>query len=213
MSTGEAYDAIAGAYEARKLSAPPARWSEELLRRLVQRLPPGARVLDVGCGPGVELARLRAAGLEAYGVDLSRRVLRAARGRAGDRVVQGDVLRLPFADGTLDGAWSLHALLHVADLGRALAEVARVLRPGAPAALTLALGQGVTREPVAYAPAVTRTFVHHREAAARQALHDAGLDVTRAGVDDDGRPTLWVEARARASGEVSRAGRGPRGPC
>jgi ubiquinone/menaquinone biosynthesis C-methylase UbiE len=89
----------------------------------------GARVLEVGCGTGLVLARVAPATRSAIGVDLSPGMLARARGR-GLRVVRGSVMALPFADGSFDVVYSFKVLAHVPAIERALAEITRVTRPG-----------------------------------------------------------------------------------
>jgi ubiquinone/menaquinone biosynthesis C-methylase UbiE len=98
---------------------------------------PGQTVLDVGCGPGTDLARLAdAVGGEGsvIGVDREDRMLEEARRRMTDRpnveLLLGDVLDLPIPDGGIDRARTDRVLQHVADPARAVEEVRRVLRPG-----------------------------------------------------------------------------------
>ena len=189
-----AYDRIATAYGQRKAAAPLADWSQALQSTLLSGVRPGGTVLDLGCGHGFEVEDVRAAGLDAVGIDLSWGMLRAAQQRARGRVVQGDLTRLPVATGRVSAVWSLHALLHVADLQGALCEVARVLEPGGTAALTFAVGDGVTDEPVAWLPEVQRRFVHVPLPVVRQALDRAGLLVRRQGLEPGARTTCWVLA-------------------
>lgn len=87
------------------------------------------RVLEVGCGTGLILGRLAGIASEAWGVDLSPGMLRAAHER-GLRVVQGSATQLPFADCSFDTVCSFKVLAHVPDIRTALAEIARVTRPG-----------------------------------------------------------------------------------
>ncbi len=117
---------------------------EDLLRRqaswfaparawLLERVDVGRRgpVLDLGAGYGAvtgELAR-RAAG-PAVALDLAVGALRAAPGMAGPPRVGGDARRLPLAGATIDMVFSQLTLLWISPLETALAEVARVLRPG-----------------------------------------------------------------------------------
>jgi len=146
-------------------------------------------VADFGCGPGRHLGEIRARGMRPVGLDLSAGMLRQARGRSGEPLVQADLRALPLRDGCLDGAWSSYALLHLDDhgLARSLVEVARVLRPGGCAALVLAgAGEGHRGgsflEPVAYAPERSRWF-HVRELGeAVGAARGAGLEVLQADV-------------------------------
>ena len=103
--------------------------------------PEGARVLEVGCGPGHLSVRLaRRHGLEMTGLDLDPAMIERARANA-DRVVDGeerrpsflvgDAASMPFPDGTFDLVVSTMSMHHWADPAAGLAEMARVLRPGA----------------------------------------------------------------------------------
>jgi SAM-dependent methyltransferase len=88
------------------------------------------RVLEVGCGWGDLAARVaEETGAEVVAVDLAPRMVELARERGVDARV-GDVQELPFADGEFDAAIAAWMLYHVPDLDRAVAELARVLRPG-----------------------------------------------------------------------------------
>jgi ubiquinone/menaquinone biosynthesis C-methylase UbiE len=93
--------------------------------------PQGATVLDAGCGFG-EVARLmRAARPDLSFVMLNFSAEQLALAPRGDglRPVRGDFHALPLADGSLDAAMFLYALCH-GDQRQALAEAARVVRPG-----------------------------------------------------------------------------------
>jgi SAM-dependent methyltransferase len=101
------------------------------VRRL--RLPPGATVLDAGCGTGATLGAVARArpDLRLVGLDLSGFAIRAARGKSGALVAIGSVNDLPFADASIDAILSVDVLYHRAvDERRALAEAIRCLRPG-----------------------------------------------------------------------------------
>ena len=88
------------------------------------------RVLEVGGGPGELAARIRLElGCEVVMIDLSERMVELARERGVDARV-GDVQELPFEDESFDVAVAAWMLYHVPDLERALAELARILRPG-----------------------------------------------------------------------------------
>lgn len=83
------------------------------------------RVLEVGCGRGELAERLLRRGFQVVAVDQSERMVELTRARHVHAQV-GDVQDLPFADGEFDVATANFMLYHVADIGRALAELARV---------------------------------------------------------------------------------------
>ncbi len=88
------------------------------------------RVLEVGGGKGELGERLvRELGVELLEIDQSERMVELMRGRGLDALV-ADVQALPCADGEFDCAVAAWMLYHVPELDRALAELARVLRPG-----------------------------------------------------------------------------------
>ena len=102
--------------------------------------PEGARVLEVGCGPGHLSIRLaRQHGLDVTGLDLDPAMIErtranAYRARDGEErrpsFLVGDVAALPFPDGTFDLVVSTMSMHHWADPTAGLTEIARVLRPG-----------------------------------------------------------------------------------
>jgi len=101
-------------------------WRRATVRALA--LPPGSLVLDLACGTG-DLSRLAVrAGYRVVGSDLSAGML--AANRAATPLVEADVRSLPFPDGVFDGLVCGYALRNFTDLAPALAETARVLRPG-----------------------------------------------------------------------------------
>ena len=92
----------------------------------------GARTaLDVGCGEGRFCRMLAAAGIAATGIDPTEALLEAARARhPGGDYRRGQAEALDLADGGYDLVVSYLTLLDIADIGRAIPEMARVLRPG-----------------------------------------------------------------------------------
>ena len=126
------FDRIAPVYDAmnRVMTAGlDVRWRRLAAGAVVQ---PGDRVLDGACGTGdLALAALRAGAGRVTGLDFSPAMLeRARRKAAAVEWVQGDLLALPFADGTFDVATVGFGVRNVADLPLALRELRRVLRPG-----------------------------------------------------------------------------------
>jgi demethylmenaquinone methyltransferase / 2-methoxy-6-polyprenyl-1,4-benzoquinol methylase len=107
------------------------RWRRHTRQCL--ELEPGQRVLDLAAGTGVSTAELRRSGAQAIACDFSLGMLRAGRANKRRRrvpFVAGDALHLPFADGAFDAATISFGLRNVADVPKALGELARVVRPG-----------------------------------------------------------------------------------
>ena len=99
------------------------------------------RVLEVGCGMGNFAERLaRETSAKVVATDLSTRMVELARERGLDARV-ADVQDLPFDDGEFDCTVANAMLYHVADLDRALSELARVLEPGGKL-VALTIGEG-----------------------------------------------------------------------
>lgn len=88
-----------------------------------------ARVLELGCGTGLILARVAEFAKEAVGIDLSEGMAQRARDRGLD-VHIGSVCDLPFEDDRFDLAYSFKVLAHIPDIEAAIREAARVTRPG-----------------------------------------------------------------------------------
>lgn len=97
-----------------------------------------ARLIEVGCGPGVDAEAFQEQGLSVTGVDLSLQHVMLCRAQGLDAHV-ASVQSLPFVDDAFDAAWTMSTLLHVpnAALGDALVELRRVLVAGAPLAIGL----------------------------------------------------------------------------
>lgn len=139
------FDAIAPRYDLLNhvLSAGMDRgWRDRAVDAL--SLPPHARVLDLCTGTG-DLAMAivqRANGATVVGVDFAGEMLRLARakvrGASLDRrisLVRGDATRIPLPDNSCDGATIAFGIRNVAEPERALAELARVMRPAASLAI------------------------------------------------------------------------------
>ncbi|WP_019179591.1 class I SAM-dependent methyltransferase [Microbacterium yannicii] len=117
-------DVAAGWAELWGSFAAPAQ--DELIARCA--IGPGTRVLDVGCGSGEFLARLREAGAEPTGAEPAPAMAAAASAHAP--VVQADAENLPFEKGRFDVVTAVNALQFADDTTAALREFARVLGPG-----------------------------------------------------------------------------------
>jgi len=97
----------------------------------------GHRVLEIGCGAGNVLAQVPSR--ERSGVDLSDFLLEIARRNCGPGVnlVKGNAERLPFNDEAFDRVYCTEVIEHVQDPEKVVEELARVLRPGGRAVVSL----------------------------------------------------------------------------
>lgn len=123
------FDAIAGRYDLvnRVMTfGMDVGWRRRAVRQL--RLPGGALVADLACGTGDLCRELSRDGYRAVGFDFSLGML--AKATTDVPLVQADVLRLPLADRSVDGATCGFALRNVVDLDAFFGELARVVRPG-----------------------------------------------------------------------------------
>lgn len=119
------------------------RWTRRAIIEGIGPLSPGAAVADLGCSTGFLLEDLHATYPEArlLGVDLIAAGLRKAHAAVPEaRLLQADVCELPIEDESLDAVVSANLLEHVPEDRRALGEIARVLKPGRPAALIVPAG-------------------------------------------------------------------------
>jgi SAM-dependent methyltransferase len=137
--SGLGYDRAASARLEQAYTTRDVQEQRDAVRRALQARA-GEEILDLGSGPGIlacELAVEVGPGGRVTAVDVSVEMNAIASRRAheaglGDRidVVRGDALALAFPDGCFDAAVSTQVLEYVDDVGRALRELRRVLRPG-----------------------------------------------------------------------------------
>lgn len=105
-----------------------AGWDEGFYAKYADTLKPtagGGRALDVGCGVGQVVARLKEAGVEAYGVDVSEPNIERAR-KFSDRCQLYDGTSLPFADRHFASVGALNVLEHVDEPEAFIRELVRV---------------------------------------------------------------------------------------
>ncbi len=136
---------------------------------LLDPLRPTATIVEIGCSTGYLLEDLRAAYPLArlIGFDLIASGLHKAHAALPECVVaQADAREIPLADGCADALMSVNLLEHVEDDRRALAEIKRVLRPGAAAVLVIPTGPGLYH--------YYDSFLHHERRYGRGEMAEKG---------------------------------------
>lgn len=123
------YDRIGSGYVRRRR----ADGDVELLEEIIDRVEPGAPVLDAGCGAGIPVLSILSDHFTAYGVDISPEQLKLARENVPSAsLVCQDVSRLPFPDETFAAICLYYVLFNVPreDHRGVLEEFYRTLQPG-----------------------------------------------------------------------------------
>lgn len=113
----------------------PIDYHLHLMRTALGAPPLSGRVLDAGAGEGIDLASVGLTpGCRAVGVELSPGGIRATAARISTvpnaRLVQGNILAMPFRSAAFDAAYSYGVVHHTIDPAGAVREIVRALRPG-----------------------------------------------------------------------------------
>jgi ubiquinone/menaquinone biosynthesis C-methylase UbiE len=196
--TRESYDRIAPQYLEKTRRRELLR---DEFRAFTAALRPGARLLDVGAGPGFDAALLASSGFRPVAVDLSRGMLEAGRADYPVPRAQCDMRALPVGDRSLDGVWVNASLLHLRreDAARALREFFRVLRPGGVVHLSVKSGESGRFETARYGE--PRWFTYWTAANLDEQIIAAGFEIAesrlRERTTDNWHVRLVVRPRQR----------------
>lgn len=166
------------------------------LERFLNVLPGGARVLDLGCGPGKAAARMQARGFQVAAWDASPEFVAWARDTYG---VAADVAEFAALTSVAeyDGIYANFSLLHApkADMPDHLARIARALMPGGRFHIGMKTGTGEKRD------ALGRFYAYYEDAELTDLLETAGLTIdyrkTGAEVGLDGTVAPWIILQAK----------------
>jgi SAM-dependent methyltransferase len=145
MDTALSYSAVASHYASEifdELQDKP--FDRTLLDRLAQLAGPGARVCDLGCGPGQVAAYLSTRGVRPFGLDLSPGMVEEARRRnPGLEFLVGDMRSMPLPAESVAAMAAFYSLIHVPEAGlpAVFAEIRRVLVPGGHLLFSFHLGE------------------------------------------------------------------------
>lgn len=122
------FDRVAGIYDATRWSSVPPEIMRKLLNTMKELFTGCKTILDIGTGTGRFAEYLNDAGFNLVGIDLSLPMMAKAREKKLRNLVQADAHRLPFQDGTFDGALMIHVLHLVHNWVQVVHEVGRVTR-------------------------------------------------------------------------------------
>jgi SAM-dependent methyltransferase len=161
---------------------------DQALDSFSSHLKSGAKVLDLGCGPGRDIALLRKRGYHVIGLDRSQGMLREAQRRVGGALLGGDMRQLPFANASLDGVWLCATLLHLPRAAAlpALQEIGRVLRKGGVLYVSVQCGDG---ERWSLSEGGPRFFTYYRIEELQSLARQAGYRL----------PEVWLNALVQDS--------------
>ena len=180
---------------------------ERYTQVLLEGLPAGARVLDLGCGAGLPTTRALCERFRVVGVDLSARQVALARTNVpAAKFMQGDITRLGLRPKSVDGVCAFFSIIHVPreELPELLRDIAAWLRPGGLFVATL----GAHAHEADYADdflGAPMYWSSYDAAINSRLVEEAGLRILTARqetVVEFGDPAtfLWVVARQDASG-------------
>jgi ubiquinone/menaquinone biosynthesis C-methylase UbiE len=125
------YDDVAEIYDSRYDRRRGRFYHAHISGRVLEGIPRGGRILDLGCGTGLFLRAYEGLGGYGIGIDLSREMIRRARMRCEEsEFFVGNAEVLPFCAESFDAVVSLMAFSYVRRPDLLLSEVHRVLKPG-----------------------------------------------------------------------------------
>jgi SAM-dependent methyltransferase len=152
---------------------------------------------DMGCGPGHVTRYLHEQGVQVCGVDLSPAMVESARGLTpGVEFRQGDMLALEAADESWAGITAFYSIIHIprSDMGQALDELRRVLRPGGLLLLAFHVGEDDIHLDEWWGQRVSVDFFFFRSEEMAGYLADAGFEIEEI-IERDPYPDVEHQSR------------------
>jgi ubiquinone/menaquinone biosynthesis C-methylase UbiE len=198
----QGYDRIGEEYERWSAKATdPAR--ERYLKVLLEGLPKGAQVLDLGCGSGALATRRLSERFQITGVELSSRMVELARRNIPSATfVRADMASVEFPPERFDGVCAFYSLTHLPqkELPTLLRRVARWLKPGGLFVASMGSGEDPGSVEDEWVGGVPMYFAGHAVQTNEELVEEAGLRVVSAGTEavreEGGDLTfLWMVAK------------------
>lgn len=172
--TIDTYNLIAKEYEAETADF-WERFPDGFLSKFASSIE--GRVLDLGSGPGRDGLMLKEKGMDVVCLDASSAMV-SLRREKGLEALEGDFLKLPFAEGSFGGVWAYTSLLHItkAEFPAAIKEVHRALAPRGVLGLGLIEGEGeIYRESAGQG--MPRLFSFYGKEETEDYLTQAGFEI------------------------------------
>ncbi len=195
------YDRMAEAYLAGKVPDDPTTIAA--LEDLGKKLPPGASVLDLGCGAGVPATKWLAERYSVVGVDVSEKQLELAKKNAPNaRFIKSDMASLDFEPETFDAVVAFVSIIHVPreEHGSLFEKIHGWLKPGGHLLATLSVGAWEGEDENWEGWGAAMWWSHHDGEENLKMLRDAGFSIISAeaksgkGTGDEEETWLWVLA-------------------
>ena len=155
------YDQIAKVYNRKHFDE---KAFDPIINEFAKLLKPGAKVLDLGCGPGGETKKLLQHGFDVTSIDISPKMLSLAKKNVPNgRFLEMDITKMTFPKKTFDAVWTARTLIHLpsSKLDKVLASLNTILIDQGPVCVIVIEGQseGLQNEP--YDPSgKTKTYFH-----------------------------------------------------
>jgi ubiquinone/menaquinone biosynthesis C-methylase UbiE len=195
--TRDSYNQIAPTYA--QVSAVMHENLLEIAQKFINLLEPDSHILDVGCGPGRDMAWFESHNINVTGIDYTQAMLEIARTRVRGSLVQADMRKLPFEAHNSDGIWCNASLLHLpkTDSPAALLEFNRVLKPAGILFLAVQEGQGENLETREVYGENQRFFARYTTPEITGLLEAAGFEILD-GYTHETHDRIWIRFLARA---------------
>jgi ubiquinone/menaquinone biosynthesis C-methylase UbiE len=199
--TRKSYNQIALTYA--QVSATMGENLLEFAKKFLGLLEPSfgqnSNILDVGCGPGRDMAWFESHNINVTGVDFSSSMLEIARTQVHGSLVQADMRKLPLGAQSVDGIWCSASLLHLpkTDSPAALLEFKRVLKPSGVLFLAVQEGEGEHLEMREVYGENQRFFARYSVPEITRMLEAAGFEILD-GYTHETHDRIWIRFLARA---------------
>jgi ubiquinone/menaquinone biosynthesis C-methylase UbiE len=192
--TRATYEQIAPTYA--QVSAVMGENLTAFAEKFIHLLEPDAQILDVGCGPGRDMAWFESRNMHVTGVDYTQAMLEIARAKVHGSLVKADMRQMPFEAGSIDGIWCSASLLHLpkTDSPAALLEFKRVLKPDG--ILFLAVQEGEHLETREVYGENQHLFARYSMPEMTKMLEVAGFQIFEHDAHES-RDRIWIRLLAR----------------